>query len=242
MLAAKTLHNCRTILSAALSALIITNCWAEDCWAEDSRAEEINVNPGINSYYYDAKFEKWLKTFESPGREVYDKKEAILHEVQVKPGMRIADIGAGTGLYSIAFAQQTGEKGIVYAIDISPDFISNIELRASNQVLKNIQGIVNNQKEIGLAENSIDLAFICDTYHHFEYPLTTLQAVYQALDSGGKLIIIDFKREPHISTSWVMGHVRANKEKVIKEVESIGFKLTADKNILQRNFFLIFSK
>lgn len=232
MTASKTLHYSQIILLATILSLIITNC----------RAEEKNVNPGINNYYYDAKFEKWLETFESPGREVYDKKEAILHEVQIKPGMRIADIGAGTGLYSIAFAQQTGEKGLVYAVDISRNFVKNIELRAKNQGLKNIKGIINNQKEIGLAQNSIDLAFICDTYHHFEYPLTTLQSVYQALSSGGKLIIIDFKRDPHISTSWVMGHVRANKEKVIKEVESIGFKLTDDKNILERNFFLSFIK
>lgn len=232
MTASKTLRYSQIILLATILSLIITNC----------RAEEKNVNPGINNYYYDAKFEQWLETFESPGREVYDKKEAILHEVQIKPGMRIADIGAGTGLYSIAFAQQTGEKGLVYAVDISHNFVKNIELRAKNQGLKNIKGIINNQKEIGLAQNSIDLAFICDTYHHFEYPLTTLQSVYQALSSGGKLIIIDFKRDPHISTSWVMGHVRANKEKVIKEVESIGFKLTDDKNILERNFFLSFIK
>ena len=234
--AAKSFHYRLIIILQTIAALaltiVITNCWAE----------EKNVNPGINNYYYDAKFEQWLGTFESPGREVYDKKAAIVQEAQIKPGMRIADIGAGTGFYSIAFAQQTGEKGLVYAVDISVDFIRNIELRAKNKGLKNIKGIINNQKQIGLAQNSIDLAFICDTYHHFEYPLTILQSVYQALDSGGKLIIIDFKRDPHISTPWVMGHVRANKENVIKEVESIGFKLTDDKNILKSNFFLSFIK
>ena len=231
MIASKIRHYSLTTLLTVL-ILITTSCWAE----------EQNVNPGINNYYYDAKFEQWLATFESPGREVYDKKETILHAAQIKPGMRIADIGAGTGLYSIAFAQQTGEKGLVYAVDISRNFVRNIELRGENQGLKNIKGIINNQKEIGLAQNSIDLAFICDTYHHFEYPLTTLQSVYQALSTGGKLIIIDFKRDPHISTPWVMGHVRANKEKVIKEVESIGFKLTDDKNILENSFFLSFIK
>ena len=232
MIASKIFPYSLTLLLPIVFTFIISNC----------QAEEQNVNPGINNYYYDAKFEQWLATFESPGREVYDKKAAIVREAQIKSGMRIADIGAGTGLYSIAFAQQTGEKGLVYAVDISPDFVRNIERRAKNQGLKNIKGIINNQKEIGLPQNSIDLAFICDTYHHFEYPLTTLQSVYQALTPGGKLIIIDFKRDPHISTPWVMGHVRANKDKVINEVESIGFKLTDDKNILQGNFFLSFSK
>ncbi|MCW8929491.1 MAG: methyltransferase domain-containing protein [Gammaproteobacteria bacterium] len=232
MMTSKVFSKELSIFLSVLLVLFMTNCWAD----------EENVNPGINSHYYDAKFDQWVETFESPGREVFDEKETILQEIQIQPGMRIADIGAGTGFYSIAFAQQTGEKGLVYAVDISSDFIKNILLRANNQSLNNIKGVINNQKEIGLSKNSIDLAFICDTYHHFEYPLTTLQSIYQALDTGGKLIIIDFKRDPQISSSWVMGHVRANKNKVIKEVESVGFKLVEDSNILERNIFLTFIK
>lgn len=231
MIATKTPYHYLPLLFTFLLALT-TNSWAE----------EQNVNPGINRYYYDAQFMQWLETFENPGREVFDKKDIILRAAKIKPGMRIADIGAGTGLYSIAFGQQVGEKGLVYAIDIAKNFVNNIELRAQQEGLKNIKGIVNNQKDIGLEQNSIDMAFICATYHHFEYPLSTLNAVYKALGSDGKLIIIDFKRDPHVSTSWVMNHVRANKEKVIKEVESVGFKLIADKNILERNFYLSFSK
>jgi len=137
-------------------------------------AQEENVRPGINDYYYDAQFEQWLNTFESPGREVFDKKERILQSLHIKSGMKIADIGAGTGLYTIPFAQKVGKKGIVYAVDISDDFIQNIEQRAKHHNLKNVVGHINTQKEIGLAQNSIDLAFICNTYNHFEYPLTTM--------------------------------------------------------------------
>ena len=221
-----------TILVYILPILIMSNCFAQ----------EENVRPGINDYYYDAKFEQWLNTFESPGREVFDKKESIIQSLHIKPGMNIADIGAGTGLYTIPFAQLVGEKGIVYAVDISDDFIQNIKQRAKHHDLKNVVGHINNQKEIGLAQNSIDLAFICNTYHHFEYPLTTLKSIYQALLPGGKLVIIDYKRDPKISSSWVMGHVRTHKENVIKEVESIGFKLIDDKNMLKQNYFLSFSK
>lgn len=221
-----------TILIYILSTTIMSYCFAQ----------EENVRPGINDYYYDAQFEQWLNTFESPGREVFDKKEVILQSLHIKTGMKIADIGAGTGLYTIPFAQQVGEKGIVYAVDISDDFIQNIKQRAKHHDLKNVVGHINNQKEIGLAQNSIDLAFICNTYHHFEYPLTTLKSIYQALLPGGKLVIIDYKRDPKVSSSWVMGHVRTHKKSVIKEVESIGFQLIDDKNILKQNYFLSFSK
>ncbi len=220
------------ILLCILFSFIINN----------SQAEEKNVQPGINDYYYDAEFSQWLSTFESPGREVFDKKDIIIQTLNIKPGIRIADIGAGTGLYTIPFAQKVGKKGLVYAVDISTDFVTNIEKRAKKQDLKNVIGHINSQKEIGLAQDSIELAFISNTYHHFEYPLTTLKSIYQALVPGGKLVIIDFKRDPKISSSWVMGHVRAHKTKVIEEVESAGFKLLNDHNILEQNYFLSFSK
>lgn len=220
------------ILFCILPSFFMSNCLAQ----------EENVRPGINDYYYDAQFQQWLNTFESPGREVFDKKETIIQALHISPGIKIADIGAGTGLYTIPFAQQVGEKGLVYAIDISDDFIKNIEQRAKHHGLKNVVGHINNQKEIGLPQDSVNLAFICNTYHHFEYPITTLKSIYQALIPGGKLVIIDFKRDPKISSSWIMGHVRAPKEKVIKEVESIGFKLIDDKKILEQNYFLSFSK
>jgi ubiquinone/menaquinone biosynthesis C-methylase UbiE len=205
-------------------------------------AEEKNVRPGINDYYYDANFKQWLTTFESSGREVFDRKEDIIQALQIKSEMRIADIGAGTGLYTIPFAQLVGEKGLVYAVDISNNFIENIEERANKLLLKNVIGHINSQKEVGLDKDSIDLAFICNTYHHFEYPITTLQSIYQSLVPNGRLVIIDYKRDPKISSSWVMGHVRAHKEKVIKEVESVGFKLIDDNNMLEQNYFLSFRK
>jgi ubiquinone/menaquinone biosynthesis C-methylase UbiE len=217
-----------------LLSFMLSNCLA--------LAAETNVRPGINDYYYDANFKQWLTTFESSGREVFDKKESIIKALQIKPKMRIADIGAGTGLYTIPFAHLVGVKGLVYAVDISDNFVKNIEIRAKEHSLNNVIGHINNQKEIGLAKNSIDLAFICNTYHHFEYPLTTLKSVYQSLVLGGRLVIIDFKRDPKVSSSWVMGHVRAHKEKVIKEVESAGFKLIDDNDMLKQNYFLSFSK
>jgi len=207
-----------------------------------SQTQEENVRPGINNSYYDADFEQWVNTFESPGREVYDKKNIILQTLQIQPGMKIADIGAGTGLYTIPLAQQVGTTGLVYAVDISENFVKNVNLRAEKKGLHNVLGHVNSQTEIGLPKNSIDLAFICNTYHHFEYPITTLKSIYQSLGSEGKLVIIDYKREPKISSSWVMGHVRADTDKVIKEVESVGFKLVNKHNVLKKNYFLSFKK
>ena len=207
-----------------------------------SGAEEQNVNPGINEYYYDAEFQRWVNVFERPGREVYDKRHTIVSTLALKPGMRIADIGAGTGFYTHLFAKQVGDSGKVYAIDIAENFVKNILQAAKKQGLGNVEGIVNTNKSTKLSAETIDLAFICDTYHHFEYPQTMLASIHQALRTGGQLIIIDFRKQPGVSSGWVMSHVRANESAVIKEVESAGFKLTKQYNLLRSNYFLKFTK
>jgi len=205
-------------------------------------AEEANVNPGINQYYYDAEFERWVNVFERPGRELYDKRHEIVQALELKPGMAVADIGAGTGLFTRLFSRKVGVQGRAYAIDISENFVRSIEGMARQQGLDNIQGIVNTDKSTGLPASSIDLAYLADTYHHFEYPRTMLASIHAALRDGGQLVIIDFRKQPGVSSSWVMSHVRADKNTVIQEVESAGFKLISDSDRLKTNYFLSFVK
>lgn len=203
---------------------------------------EQNVNPGINQNYYDAEFEHWISVFERPGREVYDKRHDIVSELHLKPGMAVADIGAGTGFYTRLFAKQVGNTGRVYAVDISQNFIKNILRTAKTHGLNNIEGIVSTQQDSRLPANSVDLIFVCDTYHHFEYPQAILASIHQALRPDGQLIIIDFRKQHGVSSTWVMSHVRTNEAGVISEVESAGFRLTEKSQLLDDNFFLKFTK
>jgi ubiquinone/menaquinone biosynthesis C-methylase UbiE len=205
-------------------------------------AQEQSVRPGINRHFEEPDWQYWVNTFERPGREVYDRRHAIVAASKVGPGMRIADIGAGTGLFTRLFAPAVEPGGKVYAIDISSTFIDNIQRTCHEQDLSNVQGIVNTPHDIGLPANTIDLAFITDTYHHFEYPQQTLASIRQALRNDGRVIIIDFRRDPRISSNWVMGHVRGNKAQVIQEVQAAGFRLVDDNPLMRRNYFLEFIK
>ncbi|MGD8631327.1 MAG: class I SAM-dependent methyltransferase [Gammaproteobacteria bacterium] len=205
-------------------------------------AQEQSVRPGINRHFMDPDWQQWVNTFERPGREVYDKRHAIVDASEVAAGMNVADIGAGTGLFTRLFAAAVEPGGQVYAIDISRTFIENILRTCREQGLSNVTGIVNTPTDIGLPANSIDLAFIADTYHHFEYPQQTLASIHRALRSDGRLIIIDFRRDPRTSSHWVMTHVRGNKARVTGEVEAAGFRLVDDKPLMKTNYFLEFSK
>jgi ubiquinone/menaquinone biosynthesis C-methylase UbiE len=205
------------------------------------------ADPAINRPYADPDFEQWVERFESEGREVFEKRREIVVATGVKPGMNVADIGAGTGLFTLLFAHAvqggtSAAAGTVYAVDISKSFVDNIERRAKEAKLGNITGIVGTQSNTGLAPQSVALAFVCDTYHHFEQPRAMLRSIHRALVSGGTLVVIDYERIPGASSGWILGHVRAGREEVVREVEGEGFRLVEQPPLLKENFFLKFVK
>lgn len=205
-------------------------------------ADEQNINPDINKRYKDPEYSIWVERFERPGRDVFDHRFEIVTATNVQSGMVVADIGAGTGLFTRLFSPAVGPAGKVYAVDIAENFVTEIIRRARTQGLDNVEGIVNTQKDAGLSPGSIDLAFVCATYHHFEYPRTMLQSIHRALRPDGELVVIDYRKIESTSTKWVLGHMRAKKASVIKEIESEGFKLIDERDFLRVNYFLRFSK
>ena len=205
-------------------------------------AQERSVRPGINQFYQDPNYRQWVATFERPGREIYDRREEIVSATGISPGMVVADVGAGTGLFTRLFAPKVGNEGRVIAVDISQGFIDNIRRTSRQEGLANVEGVVNTATDVSLPAASVDLVFVCDTYHHFEYPRHMLDSIYEALRPGGQLVVIDFRRIPGYSSPWIMRHVRAGKPTVVTEIESAGFRLTEDRDFLRTNYFLRFQK
>lgn len=205
-------------------------------------AVSAGAEPAVNEPYRDPDYETWVQRFERPGREVYDRRLDILTATGVAPGMTVADIGAGTGLFVRLFAKEVGPTGKVYAVDISRNFVDNVLRTAREQGLANVEGIVNTQTDTRLPPASIDLAFSSDAYHHFEQPQAMLASIRRALRPGGRLVVVDFRREPGRSSAWVLGHVRLGKDEAIREIEAGGFRLIEDRDFLRENYFLKFEK
>jgi predicted methyltransferase len=100
-----------------------------------------------------------------------------------------------------------------------------------------------NQESADLPPNSVDLFFVCNTYHHFEFPQRTLTSLHRALNSGGRLIVADFIPEPGKSWEWILNHVRAGQEVVEKEVTAAGFKNTGEvTDRFKENYLVVFEK
>jgi predicted methyltransferase len=217
-----------------LAALLLVTAVADSA--------EKSVSPGVNRAYANPDWQQWVARFERPGREVYDHRHAIVDASCVASGMTVADIGAGTGLFTRLFARRVGANGKVYAVDISRTFVDNIVRDSEDMGLSNVIGVVNSERNVFLPADSIDVAFIADTYHHFEYPRSMLASIRNALFDGGKMIVIDFRRDPRVNSDWVMEHVRADREAVIREIEAAGFELVEEKPLLRSNYYLVFRK
>jgi predicted methyltransferase len=208
-------------------------------------AQDASVKPGINDKFLDPELnvQEWTKKFETESREIFHEREKIVAAVGLTPGMAMADIGAGTGLFTLHFAQAVGESGTVYAVEIAKNFLEHIKGRAARASATNVQPILCTEKSVELPEASIDLAFICDVYHHFEFPAASLATLHRALKPGGQLVLIDFKRIPGESSDFILGHVRAGQEVFEAEVIAAGFeKIDEVKDLLEENYFVKFRR
>ena len=103
-------------------------------------------------------------------------------------------------------------------------------------------GILDTADDTKLPESSVDLVYICDTYHHFEHPQKVLASIRKALRPGGRLIIVDFERIEGKSPKWLLEHVRAGKDTVRSEIEAAGFRFTGEKKFLRENYFIVFER
>ncbi|QDU28526.1 Ubiquinone/menaquinone biosynthesis C-methyltransferase UbiE [Anatilimnocola aggregata] len=205
--------------------------------------QDKSVAPGINKPFQKPDVGEFQGKFEKEGREAFDHRDKIVEACQVRAGMAVADVGAGTGLFTRLFVPLVGEKGRVFAVDISQDFVDHIVIAARKGNLKNIEGVVCKPDSVGLPEMSVDLVFICDTYHHFEFPHKTMQSIHKALKPGGRVVLVDYQRIAGKSTDWVMNHVRAGQEVVEKEITECGFKRVAEvKDLLKENYLVVFEK
>ena len=202
--------------------------------------------PGINDRFKAAELDvgEWLARFEIESREVYAARERVLEICEIKPGDTVADIGAGTGFYSRLFAQAVGKTGTVFSVDIASDFLKDINEQAAAEGITNITSVLCTDRTVVLPPNSVDVAFVCDTYHHFEHPESTLASIHRALKPGGTLVVIDFERIIGKSRDFVIGHVRAGKDVFQSEIIQAGFHFVEEIEVpeFKENYLIRFRK
>jgi ubiquinone/menaquinone biosynthesis C-methylase UbiE len=218
----------------------------EAATAPATPVERQSVKPGVNDRFLDPELdvEEWIERFEVESREVYQARKEIMRQLNLQPGDRIADVGAGTGFFTLLMSKAVGPDGWVYAVDISPKFIQHLVSQFDQRGVENVTTVMCDDDSVCLPPGSVDVAFMCDVYHHFEYPGDTMKSIHRSLVDDGRVIVLDFERIPGVSREWLLGHVRAGKEVFIDEIQAAGFELVAEREIggFKENYYLEFRK
>jgi len=192
------------------------------CWAVCAQVAE-----RANNHYRTAEGRAELaRHLASPGREARERPKELVRQMGLKPGMTVADIGTGAGFMLPYLSEAVGPSGRVIAEDIFSDFLDTARQRAEAAGLGNVAFVQGSETAPQLPGNSVDVALVLDTYHHFNYPEQMLAGIRAALRNGGKLVIVDYYRRPRAMPSGdALEHIRADEPEVIREIEASGFRL-----------------
>ena len=134
----------------------------------------------------------WLEREE---RQQEERGDLLLRELGLKPGMTVADVGAGTGYYARRMAPLVGSTGEVLAVDVQPEMIQMLTKLAKKAGITNIKPVLGTQDNVKLAENSVDLAIMVDVYHELEFPFEVMQSLVRAIKPGGRIVCVEYRAE-----------------------------------------------
>lgn len=180
----------------------------------------------------------YIGALEDPKRDAYQKPQEVMMALGLKPGEVIADIGAGSGYFTFRLAHHLGDKGKVYAVDVSPDMVLHVNRRVRELKVNNVVSILADPDDPLLPDASVNRFFFCDSWHHIENRTKYLSLMTKMLKPGGEIVMIDFhKKELPVGPPLKMKIAR---EDLIKQMESSGFRLTKEHTFLPYQYFLVF--
>jgi predicted methyltransferase len=177
--------------------------------------------------------------YEGFGRDRAQQPERVIAALGVKPGDRVADLGAGGGYFTFRLADAVGPTGRVYAIDVDPDMVAYLQARAAEERYENVEVIQATTDNPGLPAESVDLLFTCNTYHHLGDRTAYFARAGATLRPGGRVAIIDYDGSGWFS--WLFGHA-TGAETIRAEMEAAHYHLSHQHDFLAQQSFLVFSQ
>ena len=240
------MHNNMSTMKKSLpfSLLFIFVLFAFGAIAQDRYTVKPGDPNGIKKWYMGRQIAYVMSHFgidwlERQEREIEENTTQLLKNLAVKPGMIIADIGAGSGYHSTLLSKMVGD-GKVYAVDVEPEMIAYLNDRIKLEGIKNIVPVLSTEQKVSLPSNSIDMMLLVDVYHEFSFPYEMALSMLDALKPGGKLVLVEFRAEDPavpIKTIHKMGEQQA-----VKEFKAAGFSFEKNISNLPWQHCLVFSK
>ena len=179
--------------------------------------------------------EKWAKVFDDPERDAWQKPHEVIRALALKPNAIVADIGAGTGYFSVRFAHML-PQGRVYGVDTEPGMVKHLAERAKREGLKNVTAVAGKPGDPRLPEKA-DVIILVDVYHHVEDRERYFRQLQNSLKPGGRIAIIDFRMDSPVGPPK---SARIEPDRVKAELKRAGYALTQEHTFLPNQYFLVF--
>ena len=230
--------------SMPLSLLFIAMLFSFDAIAQERYTIKAGDPNGIKKWYMGRQIAQVMSHYgidwlERQEREMEENTSQLLKNLAIKPGMVIADIGAGSGYHSTMMSKMVG-NGKVYAVDVEPEMIAYLNDRITLEGTKNIVPVLSTEQSVSLPGNAIDMMLLVDVYHEFSYPYEMALSMLNALKPGGKLVLVEFRSEdPMVPIKTIH---KMSESQAVKELKAAGFIFEKNISNLPWQHCLIFRK
>ena len=181
---------------------------------------------------------KWTKVFDAPGRDEWQKPRELVEALKLRPGMHVADLGAGTGYFSRYLSAAVGSDGTVFAVDPEPNLIVHLRERAEQENTPNVVPILASADNPRLPVASTDRVLLVDTYHHIDGRRDYFRRLQRSLTRNGRVAIVDWHKH-ELPVGPPPRHKLA-REQVVEEMTAAGYTLIEEPAVLPYQYILVF--
>ena len=230
----------RTAIPTVVAALVVAAGLSALPKAQDrGQAQGVHGAAAQHPDHMEHRFdnaEKWAKSFDDPARDAWQMPDRVIEALGIKPGQIVADVGAGTGYFTVRLAKSAAAPK-VYGVDIEKSMVDYLSHRAMREGLKNVMAIQAGRDRTNLPE-PVDIVLVVDTYHHIPGRVAYFTALQKLMKPGARLAIVDFKKD---SPEGPPKEFRFTPEEISAELGKAGFSLRARHDFLPRQMFLIYA-
>lgn len=173
------------------------------------------------------------------GRDGWQQPTRVVEALDLSPGQRVADLGAGGGYFTFRLADVVGPEGRVYAVDVDSGMLSYLDARIERGRVENVETVLGDFDDPKIPEEGVDLIFTSNTYHHLEHRSAYFARARRYLRAGGRIAIIEYRKQNGV-LSWLIGAHFTYPALIDREMAAAGYDLVASHDFLERQSFRVF--
>ena len=184
--------------------------------------------------------EEWIKTLDSPNRIAGLRVDEVVSRLGLKPGQTVVDVGAGTGVFSLALAKAVAPNGTAYAVEVEQGLVDHVARKATAEGAGNLRTVLGGFTDPNLPVTNIDVAFIHDVLHHIEDRAAYLKNLARYLNGSARIVVIDF--HPERGGHRGQPELQVSPEQAAQLMAGAGFKPVQTIDLFEDKYFIVYGR